>query len=135
MHRSAAPHSSHRRGCEKMVRGVERDEALRMSGCEEDARGMLDPDHLVARRVHDEKWALQLCRMLFDIMLADVLDEAALDDEAAARKLNLRLSAGHHAVEFGGVELGEDVRHIGGGGRARRRGGGLVGCSPRKGGG
>src|SRR4051794_3292369 len=96
---------------------------------------MLDPGHFVVRRVHDEKGALQLCRMLFDIMPADVLDEAALDDEAAAGKLNLRLSAGHHAVEFGGVELGEDVRHIGG--RADRRDGADVwqACRSEKGGG
>ena len=65
----AMPQELINRGYIEFVKGRDKYER------EENPRGMLDPDHLVARRVHDEKGALQLCRMLFDIMPADILDE------------------------------------------------------------
>ena len=69
---------------QKMIRPIERHEALGMPGCQKDPRSMLDADHFVARSVHDEEGSVEARHMLFNIVLADFLDEAALDGERPA---------------------------------------------------
>jgi membrane-associated phospholipid phosphatase len=65
---------------------------------------MLDPDQLVAWRVHDEEGAVKLRRTLFDIVRPDLLDEAARDDERASGEMLLPETLHSHvAVKGGGV--------------------------------
>lgn len=96
-----------------MIRPVERDEAFWMLGGLEQPRCMIDPDHGVERRMHDEQWA-QRRHALLDIVVGYVVDERAPNVEGASAEVDVGLALSEHAIERCRLELVQHVLNVGG---------------------
>jgi hypothetical protein len=83
-----------------VVGPVERHEALRVKSCLVDPRRVLDPDHLVAWRMQDQQWPVQIVDPRLKVLLADIVQELTADREAPAGELDGRLSR-----PFDGIEI------------------------------
>ena len=94
---------------DKVIGIVERDEAFRMAGGGEDARGVLDPDALVARGVQDQERAAELADRGAERGRLDILHELPPDGEGPLAQRHLGLAAARDFVQ----RSGEVVLHMG----------------------
>ena len=100
---------------------VQRDEALRMARGRKDARGVLDADDLVARRLHHQQRLAEVADLVFEPMRLGVLDERAADVEWPAGELDLGLAIGPDSLQ----RPTELMQHVGDVGRCGDRDHGL----------
>src|SRR6266446_6502497 len=77
-----------------------------------DARGIVDPDHLVARGMQYEQSPAELADFILQPLHLGVLHERAADTERPAGQLDFGLAFGPDPIERT-TELPEHVRHIG----------------------
>jgi hypothetical protein len=85
-----------------------------MLGGEENIRGIVDPDRVVGRRMHDQQRLVQLSNLRHQALLGDVVEELALDVERPPGKLNLHLALRADVLDAVLEEMG-DMRGVGGG--------------------
>src|SRR5215469_7878602 len=83
---------SSRRTGEQMIGVIERDEALRMLGGHKYRRGILDADHRITRRVHNQQRLTERANSIFQPVLLGVRDKTAPNAELAPRQRHLCLT-------------------------------------------
>jgi hypothetical protein len=104
---------------QQMVGPIDRYETLRMPRCAEDPAGMVDPYHLVCRRMKDEEGTIQRRNSLPHMIFSQIVEKLTTDTNPPTRKLYLRLP---HLLELGrlseqqmpqmiGVARGTNRRH------------------------
>ena len=77
---------------QQMIRAGQRDKTLGMLGGDEDARGVVDADGVVGRRMHDQQRLVQVGHMRHQAVLGDVVEEFARDVERPAGERDLDLA-------------------------------------------
>ena len=119
---------------QEVIGAGERDEAFGMLGRGEDAARIVDADDLVGRRVEDQQCLAQIGNAIDELMLGEIVDEAAADAKLPTREGRFDLALGADFVEtvleqaghVGGIAGRGDrhhracLRHLGGGGEHRR---------------
>jgi len=100
------------RSRQQVVGIVERDEALGVPCGKKDARGIVDPDHLVARGMQYKQRPAERADLVVEPPHLGVLDERAPNAERPAGQLDFGLAFGPDPIERT-AELPEHVRHIG----------------------
>ncbi|MGY4310008.1 hypothetical protein ACVIJ6_007251 [Bradyrhizobium sp. USDA 4369] len=78
---------------------IERDEALRMLGGDEDVGCVVDPDRVVDRRVHHQQRLVQMLDLVEQALLGDVVEERAADAERTAGERHFRRAVAADRVE------------------------------------
>ena len=96
-----------------MIGARQRHKTLGMLGRDENIGGVVDPDGVVGRRMHDQQRLVQLGDMRHQIMLGDVVEEFALDMERPPGELHLDLALGADVLDPILEEM-RDMRGIGG---------------------
>ena len=119
---------------QQVIGAGERDEAFGMLGRGEDAARIVDADDLVGRRVEDQQCLAQIGNAIDELVLGEIVDEAAADAKLPTRQRRFDLALGADFVEtvleqaghVGGIAGRGDrhhrarLRHFGGGGEHRR---------------
>ena len=117
-----------------MIRARQRHKALGMLGRDENVRGIVDPDRVVGRRMHDQQRLVQLCDVRHQAVFGDVVEEFALDVKRPPGELHLDLAMLADVLDaipeqmgdmdgIGGRRDGHDrlgIRNLPGGGEDRR---------------
>ena len=99
---------------EQMIGAGQRHETLGMLGGDEDIGGVVDPDGVVGRRMHDQQRLVQFGDMRHQAMLGDVVEEFALDVKRPSGELHFDLALRADVLD----PILEQMRDMGGiGGR------------------
>ena len=96
----------------EMIGAGERHETLGMLGALENARGTVDADQFVGRRVEHQQGLAQVRHAIHQRLLGDILEEFAPDAERPARQQDLDLALRADGVDVL-LEQAGDVRGIG----------------------
>jgi hypothetical protein len=116
----ARPNRHHGRGVvrvrdvgEKVIRVVERDEAFRVPGRDEDARRVVDADHLIQRRVHDQHRPSQGGNGLLDVDPLNRIKEPSANEEGPTGNLHRGLALARDGVQIIRSEEAQDMLKVG----------------------